>query len=459
MRKHFEFFAYNSPTDGIFTINGVDYFLGEDFRNVKRYKEYKNAGFTVLMLQHCNGYSGEYWETSACNKCMTEAAKAGIDKVIVWDKRISELCSEEDGLIGEGKMFESEDKLINFLSACSESYSKKSNFYGLLLYDEPRHWMLKSYGQVVKALKKLYPNIYLHCNLLPFSNMDWLADNEVNTRDSFYSYLNKFLNETELKSICVDEYAFRREYIIGWCSIMTFQIMANVARDRGAEAYAVLQSFVHYNGQHLVHRHVTESDMYYQTNLTMGLGFKEFSFFTYFTKREMQISGFLASDGVDGGAFINHDGSRTKLYNFTKRIIGEMKQFEPIIIDYSYVDNYIVCGKGKTYADFPHVSEIEHNEKPCPINVKPNLGVTFISELENKEKNSKMFMVQNISNVKEEWDTGKVMRVNVDLSNVAENSKEINFYFKGKKIDVKLNNKEFNRKLHCGDAIFIEVCY
>ena len=64
MRKHLDFYGYNSPSAGKYYIDDTEYFGGEDFRNVKRYKEYKNVGFNILLLQHENSYSGEPYQTS-----------------------------------------------------------------------------------------------------------------------------------------------------------------------------------------------------------------------------------------------------------------------------------------------------------------------------------------------------------------------------------------------------------
>ena len=45
MRKHFDFYGYNAPTCGNIYVDGEVYNLGEDYRSVKRYKEYKSMGF------------------------------------------------------------------------------------------------------------------------------------------------------------------------------------------------------------------------------------------------------------------------------------------------------------------------------------------------------------------------------------------------------------------------------
>ena len=51
MRKHFDFYGYNAPTCGKYYMDDEVYTLGEDFRSVKRYKEYKNIGFNICLLQ------------------------------------------------------------------------------------------------------------------------------------------------------------------------------------------------------------------------------------------------------------------------------------------------------------------------------------------------------------------------------------------------------------------------
>ena len=97
MDKKFEFFGYNATTDGRYSVGGVEYFYGEDFRNVKRYKEYKDCGMTMLLLQGRNSYQGQCeFKKSDCYKCMSNAYKAGIDRVIVSDQRLKDLCVIEN---------------------------------------------------------------------------------------------------------------------------------------------------------------------------------------------------------------------------------------------------------------------------------------------------------------------------------------------------------------------------
>lgn len=451
MRTEFNFYGYCSPTNGKYYIDGNEYSMGEDFRNVKRYKEYKNVGFTILLLQAENSYNGEDFETSACNLCMTEAVKAGIDKIIVSDQRLKDLCAEKE-LVGESGRFKSQTELMEYLDFCTKPYRDKQGFYGVQLLDEPSWEKLKAYGQVIKGLKKLLPNIYLQSNLLNMVEPKRLAENETNTFVAYDKYLNLFLDESGSNSLMYDDYPFRRDYIICGYSIRNYQQCAEICKNRGVEFYTVLQSFSWVSNGRLVMRRITEPDMRWQSNMAMGFGVRDFAFFTYFTKPRVRLKDAFNTDGIDGTAFINRDGSRTKLYYYAKKIIAEMKAFAPVMLKYDYQNSYILCEKGKSPEDFEQTKYAILNED-CPISVQPNEGVTLVTEHRGKDGKSVLYMVENIGNIKHELYGGKPQRVRISLGEGA----VVKIYHRGKQIDKKINNGSFTQVLRVGDAIFIEM--
>ena len=80
-RRQFSFFAYNPPTSGTYSINGYVYKGGEDFRSVKRFKEYKNCGFDIMQMRYEYYYTGEEpWDSSPTKYAWDIAYKAGIKK-------------------------------------------------------------------------------------------------------------------------------------------------------------------------------------------------------------------------------------------------------------------------------------------------------------------------------------------------------------------------------------------
>lgn len=456
MRKHFDFYGYCSPTSGNYYIDGNRYFIGEDFRNAKRYKEYKNAGFTVLLLQHENSYNGEDFKTSALNLCMTNAVKAGIDKIIISDDRLKELCKEVV-LIGANGRFKTEKEFDEYLDFCTAPYRDKKGFYGIQLFDEPPFKYFKTYGKVVRGLKKLMPSVFLQCNLLNIVERERLGDGTesetVTDYELYKKYLNTFLDESGAKSIMYDDYPFRRDYLICGNSLPNYQIAAKIAKERGVEFHTVLQSFSWVTSGRLVMRRVTERDVRWQANMCMGFGVKEFAFFTYFTKPMLKLKEGLSTDGIDGAAMINRDGSRTKLYYAVKKIIAEMKAFESVVLNYDYDCDWIFCEEGKTYKDFEQTAFAFINDG-CPIEVKPDSGVTLVTKMKGKDGKSDLFMIENVGNIKEEYFNGaKPQKARVKIKG----GQTVKVYERGKEINVKIKDGCFSKKLKVGDAIFAQV--
>ena len=450
MKSNFEFYGYNTPTSGKYYIDGNEYNVGEDFRTVKRFKEYKNTGFTILLLQHENSYSGEEFKGSACETCMINAFKAGIDKIIVSDTRIKALCVEEN-LLGSECKFKDEESLIEYLNFCTKPYREMPGFYGLQLYDEPEFKYLKSYSIVVRALKKILPTAFLQCNLLNIVEKERLTNGNEPIFDAYKKYLETFLNESGQKVLMYDDYPFRRDYIICGYSIRNYQIAAQVCKEKGAEFHTVLQTFSWVTNGRLVMRRVTEKDVRWQANMCLGFGVREFSFFTYFTKQSVKLKDGFSTDGIDGAAMINRDGTRTKLYYAVKKIIAEMKSFERIALNYNYKNNYLIFERGKNFKDFEQTEYAVVNGN-CPISVEVSSGVALVTESKS-DLNAALYMIENIGNVKDELNGALKQTVKVTLPAGAKS----NWYHRGVKFIPKNTNNEFFVSLGVGDAVFIEV--
>lgn len=449
-RDRFDFYAYCSPASGKYYIDGKEYFIGEDFRTAKRYAEYKAAGFDVLLLQHENSYGGEEFSGSACERCMTEAVKAGIDRIIVSDIRLKALC-EEPALTGEGGRFKTRGELERYVENCLRPYRDKEGFYGVQLFDEPPYSMLRSYGEVYRALKAVCPGIYIQCNLLPQSEPERLAPGCADVFSAYEKYLNEFLDRSGADSILFDEYPFRRDYILCGYSLRTYQTAAKVCRERGVELRAVFQTFACLHEGRLVHRRVTERDIYWQLNLGLGFGCREFAFFTYFTKPFITLKGGVSTDGVDGCAMINRDGSRSALYFSVQKVIGELKAFAPVALAYSFRAFYLIFEKGKNNKDFMQTEFALTGDEP-PFYANISRGAALITESQaNGGGNGRLYMIENISNVKEELFGAEPAAAEFMLSCPAV------MYLHGKAVK-KLSGKErVVMPLPAGEAVFLEM--
>lgn len=467
MRKHFDFYGYNAPTCGKYYVNDVEYSLGEDYRSVKRYKEYKSIGFNMALLQHDNSYKGEKWETSSAKKVLDICAKVGL-KVILEDKRIKDL-SQEEILIGENGKFKTEKEFIDFIDEMTKIYRDHPAFYAIQLQDEPSFKHLKNYGLAYRLIKKNFPKMEMQCNLLNMVQPTWIAPdpNNLQTMHKDYEdYLRYFQKESGIDYLMTDEYAFRGNNVLSHWSIPTFQVLANVCRDLSVELRLVLQSFCQegmvpnrekpdYVEGSCHWRRITGKEMYWQMNLALGLGCKEFSYFTYFTKARKALRTQRAvSDGIDGGALVNLDGTRTKLWFATQKIIKEFKEFEPVIINYNYDNSYLFFPEGTKKEDYyPTKEAVISDVSALPISVKATKCPILVSEMKNGD--ARMYMIQNVGNpIDETLYKKRIPEIEINLGDLASKAK---FYYKGKLVEKKVENGVLKQKLARGQAIFIEV--
>ncbi len=467
MRKHFDFYGYNAPTCGKYYRDNEVYSLGEDFRNVRSYKDYKDIGFTLCLLQHDNSYNGEKWAKSSSKKCLDVCLKVGL-KVILEDKRLKALC-KEPLLVGAGGKFNSEEELMVYLDEMTKPYRDHPAFYAIQLLDEPEYKHLKEYAHVHRALKKLLPNVELQCNLKSIVLHERFAPDpeHLQTREKdLEDYIRYFQKESGVKYLMTDEYPFRGANKIADWTIPTYQVYANTCKDLGIELRLVLQSF----GQEVVPvnsekpnevdgsvywRRITEKEMYWQMNMALGLGCKEFSYFTYFTKARINFkSVWSGGDALDGAALVNLDGTKSKLYFATKKIIKEFKEFEPVIIDYQYDNAYFFFPEGKGKNDFDCTNlAILSDVKNLPISVKTPKYPVLVTEM--KKGNSRMYMVQNIGNpIDETLYNKRKTTIEIDLGDLVGKAK---FYYKSKEVKRTLNGTVLKEKIGLGQAIFIEV--
>ncbi len=474
-RKEYLFYCYNCPGNGEYYHNGYTYSFGEDYRNEKRYKDYLDCGFNAVQARgdgNGSAFHGGEFAGSNTEKVFKEFLKAGGKKVIVTDSRFDHWIRDEKDIVGEGKLFANEEELDKAVKECVEPYCHQKGFFGIQLFDEPKYSQFPAYGQLARSLNRVLPGVYLQCNLLPLgSRADlFLSDSELQAQADdptlkiatdnvptskfgiYKKYVNDFLDATQIDNVLFDEYPFRREYIISGSALANYQLVAKICRERDLEFRVVLQSFVHYWNGVLHNRYMTESDMYWQTNMALGFGVKEFSFYTYLAKPDFDYK--KGHGEADGGAFINLDGSKTALYFYTKRIIAEMKKFSKVALNYSYQNSYIVTEKGKTNADYDWTRYVYENEK-CPFDVDVDKGVTLITEQSGIEnKSDKLYMIENIGNVRDElFDGVGPMQVRVELPKGKKK-----FYFRGKKIRVKADKDgKYTLSLKVGDAVFVEI--
>ena len=467
-KDEYLFYCYNCPTSGYYTISGYKYYYGEDFRTAKRYQEYVDCGFNMVQARGENSYSGQEWEGSNCQRVFTEALKGGCTRVLVTDGRFDHWIRDLRDLVGEGKKFANEAELDKAVAECVAPYCKREGFYGIQLFDEPLYDQFPAYGQLMRSLQRVLPGVYVQSNLLPMTAPEKLlkpqdgwredvatekfATEQLSQLDIYKRYVEDFQEITQADNILFDEYPFRREYIISGNTLPNYQLVARICKERNVEFRVVLQSFAHIWNGNYHNRRMVESDMYWQTNFAMGFGVREYSFYTYMAKPDFQYKD-SAMGEMDGAAFINLDGSRTALYDYTKRILAEMKKFTAVLRNYDYESSHVVTESEKSYLDFDWTKFIYENE-PSPVPVTVDKGVALITKQKDNENGNELYMFENIGNVRDElFDNAPPMQLTMCLP-----AGEKKFYFRGEQITATPDAKgAYTFALKVGDAVFVEI--
>ena len=485
--KQFDFYGYSALIDG-WNIDGVQYTPKEDYLTVERIKEYKDAGMTIYFPQSAAAVSesvAKDFENSAAKKALDYSLEAGIDKVILNDYRIQSLTKanfgseaqirgmvadgsiynhENYGLIGEGKKFESEEALDEFVEDCLSLYIDHEAFYGIMLGDEPFFYHSKSYGEMFRSIKrvseKLGKDVYIQYNLNPIGIADgeetrsWrcppLEDTEGMSETekmiaAYDAYLRLFMDETGAEYLQFDHYPLYSAEKVMEIYLVGLQIAANVAKDYDVDFYFVTQTFNMTDGS-TVRRTLSEADMYWLNNMLLGFGVKQVSYFTYFTKADNNTEHFK-----DGQSFLTWEGEKTDIYYWMQNIMAEEQKFAPTILNFDYVTSQ-VYKSSTTVFNFAHVMyKLDTPAFAKVTNVDVNKEVALVTELYDDEKDNYMYMFQNVIDPMKKGSKA----YQTITATFAEEYKYAAVYVKGERTLVALDNGTLTMKHKPGEATYV----
>lgn len=343
MNKQFMLYGYSSGTDGTYFYGDRVFTQNTDFRTEEQYRYYRESGFNVLMLEGNDPYYGENWETSQTKKNMDTAYRAGIEKIIVYDKRIFDCSEVRGGIVGADKRFRTEAELEAFIACCIKDYKKHPAFLGFMLVDEPRWFQLQSLSQVIKATRKVAPEVFVQCNILPYypghgslfvEHFEGMSESE-----AYRQYVANYLDATEMPYLMYDSYPMRLEpeagYFIRQEHLLGLQIAAEEVRKRDRLFYFVCQTQAFYAYNKIVYRAPNEAEMRWQINCVLAFGVKSIAYFTYWRKQRNSILEYF----VDGTSFMTQDGKKTPLYFAMQKIHGELGAISDYLLDCSYEES------------------------------------------------------------------------------------------------------------------------
>ena len=334
-------YGYSSPTDGTYEIDGKTFSVEQDFRTKEKYREYKEVGFDTLLLQGNDPYLGEPFETSQTKKNMDMAWNVGIERVIIFDKRINDLSHTEGGLVGKGKLFATNEELQNILQEYIKDYSKHPAFLGVMLIDEPSYKCFKAIGQIESAIQAIDNKIFCQCNLLPLARgtersfcEDW---KDISFPDAYKKYLDDFCKTVPQGNLIMDTYPIREENEAGKFIVpfhfSCLQIFHDTAKRHGWRTTRVLQSTAMYNDKTWKFRMLNEKTLAYQYHTALAFGASEISYFTYWRKQCNKTDFEFYPDKT---AFISQNGEKTLVYYAVQALHRRYADFEEILCRYKY---------------------------------------------------------------------------------------------------------------------------
>lgn len=386
-------YGYTPPPDGRYILNDEKYFTGEDYRSVERYKEYKEAGFNTLLSQMTALYSGEEWESSDAKKVMDVAYAAGIDKIILLDKKIMELSRVVGGIVGEGKEFCSEYELDELIALRMKDYSKHTAFYGVQIVDEPSKDQFLSIGQIFHSIKRVCPKAFVQCNLLPLSPFRMTCNRfpqGIDIFDKFEKYIEAFLDATGADYFMYDCYPFEETPKYMPLYIRGLQISANIAKKRGCKFYFVAQSFSMKMNGIMQHIKPTTVDLSWQTNMLLAHGVGQFGYYTYWSK-----IGYLDNDeyyDYDSG-IMTADGKKTTAYYDVKRENEKIQKLFPVLSQFRFNKTTFAAGSFRSYPCYENYIFSENNLRiKSMITDKEQI---LLNEFVNEKENLHLYALVN----------------------------------------------------------------
>lgn len=446
----FEFLCYRAPNDGHFYIDDLDYYNGETFQTVERYKEMLDCGFTVLYNNQEFDYANETWENSKCKKVFELAYEAGFKKIITRDSKINSIIDSAATVYEPSKADpNSEDYDPTYVADASKytyasvealnkeikdilsKYAEMPGFGGMVLMDEPNYKKAVTYGHVYRAALKAaeefgIKDFYIHANFLPsnassgnygYACTDQYFDDQLNSHieecttggyhtyeEMYYNYLASYVEEANLPRISADTYLFRG---YGMCTgfYPSLQVIRQVATDYNVELSYCLQSYHGYSGSSEAFARCDKSMMYLEMNSLLGFGASNFAYYTYMPHTETSSTG--AKDMADG-SFLNRKGEKNQVWYYGQQIMSELQQFAPVILSYDFkgakmytntTTLYGLDGYMMSYAE-EKTGTMMQWDNGYSFNLLKNLkldnDIALVTELKDKKNDLYMYMVQNI---------------------------------------------------------------
>ena len=340
--KQFTIWSYGATCDDWYMLNGKTYYFEQGSLQTEEHTRwYKEAGFNLLFIDYTfqeNSLADGYdFESGKLKQVMDMAYAEGL-KCFIFQPNLHALSDCTESRINPEKadgvnFFESEEALVERVELILRGLKDHPAFAGVSVLDEPAHTKLKAVGEIYRAIKEVCPEAYVMINLLPYADTTmhrelYAEGGAVMTSAQAYrAYLDKFYDEIGQYSgyIQYDDYPILEGGILPtylYCN----QIISDFAQEKGLERRMVFQTTKYSN-----RRATTEMDLWWQLNIGMAMGTKDFSYYTYYPTTN--TNGTLP----DETAFIvNRTGERNPRYYYLQKIHEEMQFNAKALMNFEY---------------------------------------------------------------------------------------------------------------------------
>ena len=416
--KEIDLLGYVNPTNGDYEFDRIPMNDGTDYRTVERFKEYKDAGLNVAFARYDSALpadvTAETWASSDTKLFCDKAYEAGLEKILISDKYITELIHgwEEGTLIGEGEGFRyaNEAEMDADLAARLAIYKDTPGFYGVILEDEPRYYYLVNYGLVHKSLRRVMPTIYLYNNLHYchkeesaignlYLDLDaWKAEkgSTPTIEEAYTHYLSAFFENSGATNLAIDIYPFEpqpdKRLSIYFSNA---QILQKMCAKYGADMSFTGQSITYISNGTFSGRIMNKNDLWLQMNTMLGFGATSFQYYTYFPYPS------YGSASTSIGSFIDRSGNRTSVYYDAQSVNSAVHNFDHVLLNYKfqgakfYLADMLQNASASAYLGTSALPFDNTHEHKLLTSIEQSNDAVLTTELHDKSNDLYMYMVMN----------------------------------------------------------------
>ena len=286
--------------------------------------------------------------------------------------KMLELCAKygigmtvSDGNFGRNLLGKTEAQIAEYVN----KYKNVPGAYGFYILDEP--FNANEFVPAYIALKKAAPDAYMHLNFLP--------GHAYSSQKQYYNQINDWAklcanSGYPLDYVMFDHYPFLLQ--AGVMARDTFMANMRTVHDAGLDNSVKTGLYIQTVRQDVAFRRPTDAEIRYEMYLSLAYGFKQLSFFTWFTPVNRSEP---FSDGI-----ISADGKPNAHYNTIKTINHEILAIGKTLVKCDALEIYL---NGETWGQ-PSIPE-DFFVQPAD---KKNYTVSF---LRHQETGRNYLMVVN----------------------------------------------------------------